>query len=36
MIFVTCPLYAGKDGYICGALGGCPEEFRKHAVRDVL
>ena len=35
MIFVTGPLFAGKEEYICGALGWSPEEFRKQAVRDV-
>lgn len=35
MIFVTGPLMAGKQTYICGALGLSPEEFARRAVRDV-
>lgn len=35
MIFITGPLYAGKQEYICNALGWSEEDFKKRAVRDV-
>ena len=35
MIFVTGPLYAGKESYIRRALGWDEAEFRARAVRDV-
>ena len=35
MIFVTGPLFAGKQSYICEALGWSEDEFREKAVRDV-
>ena len=35
MIFVTGPLYAGKEEYICSALGWSAEDFAANAVRDV-
>ncbi len=35
MIFVTGPLFAGKQEYICSALGWTREEFAKNAIRDV-
>ncbi len=35
MIFVTGPLYAGKETYIRRALGWDEAEFRARAVRDV-
>ena len=35
MIFVTGPLYAGKETYIRQALCWNDEDFRTHAVRDV-
>ena len=35
MILITGPLYAGKQDYICRALGLSEEEFRSRAVRDV-
>ena len=35
MIFVTGPLYAGKEEYIRQALGWGDEEFSANAVRDV-
>ena len=35
MIFVTGPLWAGKQRYICGAMGLSPDEFARRAVRDV-
>lgn len=35
MIFVTGPLFAGKEGYIRAALGWDREEFARRAVRDV-
>lgn len=35
MIFVTGPLLAGKQEYICRALALSPEEFARRAVRDV-
>lgn len=35
MIFVTGPLFAGKQEYICGALGWSEEDFAARAVRDV-
>lgn len=34
MIFVTGPLFSGKQSYICAALGLSPEEFSRRAVRD--
>ena len=35
MIFVTGPLYAGKQEYIQKTMGWTEEEFRQKAVRDV-
>lgn len=35
MIFVTGPLYAGKQEYIMRALGWTEEDFAAKAVRDV-
>ena len=35
MIFVTGPLYAGKQSYIQNALGLSDEAFARLAVRDV-
>lgn len=35
MIFVTGPLFAGKQRFVCDALGWTAEEFRKNAIRDV-
>ena len=35
MIFVTGPLWSGKQEYICKQLGWGPEEFSRKAVRDV-
>ena len=35
MIFVTGPLFAGKQEYIQEAMGWTEEEFRRRAVRDV-
>ena len=35
MIFVTGPLYAGKETYIRRALGWDEAQFRARAVRDV-
>ena len=35
MIFVTGPLFSGKQEYICRRLGWNEEEFRLRAVRDV-
>ncbi|MBR1781118.1 MAG: bifunctional adenosylcobinamide kinase/adenosylcobinamide-phosphate guanylyltransferase [Oscillospiraceae bacterium] len=35
MIFVTGPLFAGKQDYICAALGWTQEMFDAHGVRDV-
>ena len=35
MIFVTGPLYAGKETYIRRALGWDEADFRARAVRDV-
>ena len=35
MIFVTGPLYAGKQTYIQTALGLSDGEFARRAVRDV-
>ncbi len=35
MIFVTGPLFAGKQTYICRALGWTEADFRKNGVRDV-
>ena len=35
MIFVTGPLYAGKEAYICQLLGWGEEDFKKQGVRDV-
>ena len=35
MIFVTGPLFAGKQEYICEALGWTRADFEKRAVRDV-
>ena len=35
MIFITGPLYAGKEEYIRQALGWGAEDFSANAVRDV-
>lgn len=35
MIFVTGPLFAGKQRFICDMLGWSEEEFCRKAVRDV-
>ncbi|MBO6017446.1 MAG: bifunctional adenosylcobinamide kinase/adenosylcobinamide-phosphate guanylyltransferase [Oscillospiraceae bacterium] len=35
MIFITGPLYAGKEEYIRKALGWGAEDFASNAVRDV-
>lgn len=35
MIFVTGPLFAGKQEYICQALGWDRAQFARHGVRDV-
>ena len=35
MIFVTGPLFAGKEAYICGRLGWTHGEFKERGVRDV-
>lgn len=35
MIFITGPLYAGKEEWICERLSWDEESFRKKAVRDV-
>lgn len=35
MIFVTGPMFSGKQEYICRALALSPEEFSQKAVRDV-
>ena len=35
MIFITGPLYAGKEEYIRQALGWGAEDFAANAVRDV-
>ena len=35
MIFITGPLYAGKEEYIRKALGWGAEDFAENAVRDV-
>ena len=35
MIFVTGPLFAGKQEYICGKLGWTEADFQEKAVRDV-
>ena len=35
MIFVTGPLFSGKQEFICGVFGWTEEEFSIHAVRDV-
>ena len=35
MIFITGPLYAGKEEYIRKALGWGEEDFAANAVRDV-
>ena len=35
MIFVTGPLFAGKQQFICDALGWSEEEFLERSVRDV-
>ena len=35
MIFITGPLYAGKEEYIRKALGWGAEDFAANAVRDV-
>ena len=35
MIFVTGPLFAGKQEYICRALGWSEEDFAVRGVRDV-
>lgn len=35
MIFVTGPLFAGKEETICKRLGWSTEDFQKHGVRDV-
>lgn len=35
MIFVTGPLFAGKEETICKCLGWSREDFKKHGIRDV-
>ena len=35
MIFVTGPLFAGKQEYICRALGWSEEDFSEGGIRDV-
>ncbi len=35
MIFITGPLYAGKEEWICERLSWDKESFQKKAVRDV-
>ncbi len=35
MIFVTGPLFSGKQEYICRALGISSADFEKNCVRDV-
>ena len=35
MIFVTGPLFAGKEETICKRLGWSREDFQKHGIRDV-
>ena len=35
MIFITGPLYAGKQEYICSALGWSNADFSLYGVRDV-
>ena len=35
MIFVTGPLFAGKQEYICKSLGWTEAEFQANGVRDV-
>lgn len=35
MIFVTGPLFAGKEETICKGLGWSREDFQKHGIRDV-
>ena len=35
MIFITGPLLAGKQSYICAALGLSLDEFARRAVWDV-
>ena len=35
VIFVTGPLFAGKQEYICGVLGWSEQDFRERGVRDV-
>lgn len=35
MIFITGPLFAGKEEWICQRLGWDQADFRQHAVRDV-
>ena len=35
MIFVTGPLFAGKQEFICRTLGWSEEDFAANAVRDV-
>ena len=35
MIFVTGPLFSGKQEYICRALNWSEEDFREKGIRDV-
>jgi len=35
MIFVTGPLFSGKQDFICRALGWDEADFSRYAVRDV-
>lgn len=35
MIFVTGPLFAGKEETVCKCLGWSREDFQKHGIRDV-
>ena len=35
MIFITGPLFSGKQDYICTALGWDEADFSSYAVRDV-
>ena len=35
MIFVTGPLFAGKEEVICGCLGWTRADFAAHGLRDV-
>ena len=35
MIFVTGPLFSGKQEYICNALGWSEQDFAENGVRDV-